>query len=265
LATITGVPATENPIAEEVQAFMSQLQNDRHFGQIRKEWIDKLSADGISLIDQIGNVIIRLETKKDNISSNQHTLATERARCEECVSLLKMIIQMKSKEAVEAKILKKGNEPLFEWLQGMQFKMEMIKEAEEGLKEIENKVKRTQDRAFELMKGLHYEPQTSGQGKALIGIEVMKNNSSVYLSNLSSMASYSQNRVAKLQTLGGCIHVVTEELIGQVNSIKELAREHSRWLLRFTNVHLSSNEELIPIIVAARAYKAKIEKGKKSK
>ena len=47
-----------------------------------------------------------------------------------------MIIQMKEKEAVEAKILKKGNEPLFEWLQGMQFKLDMIQEVEKGLKEI---------------------------------------------------------------------------------------------------------------------------------
>lgn len=172
---------------------------------------------------------------------------------------------MKAKEAVEAKILKKGNEPLFEWLQGMQFKLEMIQEAEKGLKETEDKVNRNQDRAFELMKGLHSEPQTSGQGKALIKVEVMKNNFSMYLSNLSGMASSSQDRVAELQTLSGCIHVAATELIGQLNSVKELAQEHSRWLSRFTNVHVSSNEELIPIIVAGRAYREKIEKGKKSK
>ena len=57
----------------------------------------------------------------------------------------------------------------------MQFKIDMIQEAEKGLKEIEDKVKRTQDRAFKLMKGLHSKPQTSSQGKALIGIDVMKN------------------------------------------------------------------------------------------
>jgi hypothetical protein len=34
LETITGVPATENPTVEEVQALISQLQKDRHFGQI---------------------------------------------------------------------------------------------------------------------------------------------------------------------------------------------------------------------------------------
>ena len=34
LATITGVPATENPLVEEVKSFISQLQKDRHFGQI---------------------------------------------------------------------------------------------------------------------------------------------------------------------------------------------------------------------------------------
>ena len=87
----------------------------------------------------------------------------------------------------------------------------------------------------------------------------------MYLSNLSGMASSSQDRVAELQTLSRCIHVVAMELTGQLNFVKELAQEHSRWLLRFTNVHVSSNEEIIPIIVAARAYRAKIEKGKKLK
>jgi len=172
---------------------------------------------------------------------------------------------MKAKEAIEVKILKKRNEPLFEWLQGMQFRLEMIQEAEKGLKETEDKLKKTQSRAFELMKDLHSGPQTSGQGKTPIGIEVMKNNFSAYLSNLSGMASSSQDKVAELPTLSRCIHVAATELTNQLNSIKELALEHSRWLLRFTNVHVSRNEELIPIIVAARAYRAKIEKGKKSK
>ena len=37
LETIIGVPTTENPSVEEVQDFISQLQKDRHFGQIGKE------------------------------------------------------------------------------------------------------------------------------------------------------------------------------------------------------------------------------------
>ena len=90
---------------------------------------------GISIIEQIGNVILRLETEKDNIISNSNTLAGEREKCDDCISLLKMVIEMNAKEAVEAKILKKGNEPLFEWLQSMQFKLEMIQLAEKGLRE----------------------------------------------------------------------------------------------------------------------------------
>ena len=58
---------------------------------------------------------------------------------------------MKVKDAIEEKILKKGNEPLIEWLQSVQFKLEIIQEAKEGLKEIGEKVKKTQDRAFKLM------------------------------------------------------------------------------------------------------------------
>ena len=83
--------------------------------------------------------------------SNSNTLAGERVKCLDCISLLKMVTQMKTKDAVEAKIMKKGNEPLNEWLQSMQFKMEMIQEAEKGLREIGDKVKKTQDRAFKLM------------------------------------------------------------------------------------------------------------------
>ena len=55
----------------------------------------------------------------------------------------------------------------------MQFKLEMIQEAKEGRKEIGEKLRKTQDRAFKLMQGLHTDPQTNGQGKALIGVEVM--------------------------------------------------------------------------------------------
>ena len=92
MATITGVPAIENPSAEEVQAFISHLQKDRHFGQIGKEWIKKLNADGIALIDQIGNIIIQLETKKDNITSKSNILAGEETKCVDSISLLRMII-----------------------------------------------------------------------------------------------------------------------------------------------------------------------------
>ena len=112
---------------------------------------------------------------------------------------------------------------------------------------------------------MHTESQTSGQGKSFINIEVMKNNFSTHLSNLSGIASSSQNRVSELQTLSGCVHVVAEEAVNQQNQAKELTQEHARWLLRFTNVHVPSYDELIPIIAAAKAYRAKTEKGKKPK
>ena len=46
----------------------------------------------------------------------------------------------------------------------------MIMEAEKGLKETKNKVKKDQDRNYELLKGQHIDSQTSGQGKEAIGI-----------------------------------------------------------------------------------------------
>ena len=59
--------------------------------------------------------------------------------------------------------------------------------------------------------------------------------------------------------------MAAEEATNQQNEAKELTQEHARWLLRFTNVHVPSHDELILIIAAAKAYRAKTEKGKKLK
>ena len=107
--------------------------------------------EGVSIIEQIGNVILRLETQKDNILANRNTLTRERVKSDDCISLLKMIIQMKAKEVVEAEIFPKGDKPLFKWLQSMQYKLEMILVVEKGLNEIEHKVKKVQDKGFKLM------------------------------------------------------------------------------------------------------------------
>ena len=112
---------------------------------------------------------------------NSLTLAGERAKSKECTILLKMVLQMKTKEAIEAKILKKGDEPIAEWLQSMQFRTEMILLAEKGLKESENKVIEAQGRGFKIIRELHTESQASGQGKALIDVNLMKENFSEFL------------------------------------------------------------------------------------
>ena len=77
---------------------------------------------------------------------------------------------MKAKETIKAKILPKGDVPLFGWLQSMQFNSKMIMEEEKGLKEIEAKMKKDQDRDHELLRGLHMDSQTSGKGKGIIGM-----------------------------------------------------------------------------------------------
>ena len=66
---------TSDPTATNVQAFISQLQEDRHFGQIDKDQIGKLKLEGVAIVEQIGNVILRLEMEKDNILSNSNSLA----------------------------------------------------------------------------------------------------------------------------------------------------------------------------------------------
>ena len=56
-----------------------------------------------------------------------------------------------------------------------------------------------------------------------------------------------------------------EELQDWLGTIKDLAWDQSKWLLRYTNVHVYKHEELIPIIVVAKVYRAKVKKGKKAK
>jgi hypothetical protein len=82
-------------------------------------------------------------------------LAGERVKSDDCISLLKMVIQMKEKEVFKENILPKEDEPFFKWIQSMWFKLEMILLVEEGLKEIDDKVRKDQDKDLELMKGLH--------------------------------------------------------------------------------------------------------------
>ena len=130
----------------------------------------------------------------------------------------------------------------------------MILEAKKGLKEIEDKVKKDQKWDYKLLKGLH--PN---------GVTVMQTNFSNFIDSLTSISSRHQNRVFEIQILGGCIHVAMEELQDKLNVIKDLAREHSRWLLRYTNVHVQRHEELILIIVSVKAYREKAKKGKKEK
>ena len=186
-----------------MQALISQLHKDRHYGQVSKDWIEKVRADGITAVEQIGSADLRLKKEKYNILKNSLTLAGERAKREECTVLLKMILQMKAKEAIEAKILKKGDELIAQWLQSMQFRTEMILSAEKGLKEIENKIIIAQGKGFELIRELHTESQANGQGKVLIDVNVMKENLSKFLDSLIDVTIGGPSKIAELQTLSG--------------------------------------------------------------
>ena len=81
------------------------MWEDKNFGQIGKSWKEKLKSKGIVVIEQLGNVMLRLEIEKDNILANWETLSTKNEKCEDCISLLHMVLQMKAKEVVEAKLI----------------------------------------------------------------------------------------------------------------------------------------------------------------
>ena len=58
------------------------------------------------------------------------------------------------------------------------------------------------------------------------------------------------------------MYVAKEELQEWVNVVKDMTRENFKWLIRYTRIHVSRLEELIPMITATNAHKAKIDKGK---
>ena len=126
-------------------------------------------------------------------------MSIEKEKSEDCISLFRMVIQMKIKEAVEEKIMWKGDEHLFEWKWSLKFKAEMISVAEEWLKETKINFKEEQDRNYEFIKGLHIDFQTSWQGKGLVGVSFMQNNFSSYLDNLIEKSTNYQNKVLDLQ------------------------------------------------------------------
>ena len=92
MVNISSESATKNPTTAKVKALISKLQEDRKFSHIGNERIEKLKSKGVSLIDQIYNVILRLEIEKDNIISNSNTLVGERKKCDDCISLPRMVI-----------------------------------------------------------------------------------------------------------------------------------------------------------------------------
>ena len=136
-----GDPPTSNPTSTDIQAIISQLQEDKLFREIGRKWIKKLESEGLTVIEQLGNAVQRLAIEKDNILANLATLLAEKAKSEHYVSLLHMVIRIKVKEAVEAKILQKGDEPLFEWQQSLQFKAKMISAPGDGLQKTKVKIK----------------------------------------------------------------------------------------------------------------------------
>ena len=93
----------------------------------------------------------------------------------------------------------------------------------------------------------------------------MTENFSKFLDSLIDMTIGGPSKIAELQKLSGHVYMATTELTKQLPPIKELAREHSKCILKYTNVYMPKHEELVPIMVAARAHQANLEKGKKTK
>ena len=86
-----------------------------------------------------------------------------------------------------------------------------------------------------------------------------------YLDKLTDKTSSHQNRVFDLQQLSRCIRVTIEEIQEWLDAIKELARKLSKWLIRYTTIHIIRYEEIILIIIAAKSYKVELEKKTKGK
>ena len=84
-----------------------------------------------------------------------------------------MIVQMKIKESLKANVQQKGDEPIIEWLQNLQFRVDMITIVKEGLEKSKDKIKEEQERDFTLLRRLHTDSQTSGQRKGLVRIANM--------------------------------------------------------------------------------------------
>ena len=56
--------------------------------------------------------------------------------------------------------------------------------------------------------------------------------------------------------------MATKELQEQINTVKDIAKEDYKWLIRYKTIHGGRLEELIPVIAATNAHKARMDKGK---
>ena len=53
-----------------------------------------------------------------------------------------------------------------------------------------------------------------------------------------------------------------EELQELLNIVKNMARVHSKWLIRYTTIHMGRLDELILVMTATNAHKVRSDKGK---
>jgi hypothetical protein len=190
------------------------------------------------VIDQLGHAVLKLDADKDHLSTNTQMIITEKVKCEGCLESMQMIINMKAKEAVKAKIFPKGDEPIFEWFQGIQFKTEMLIAAEQGMQQTERTFQEEITRSLELLKGLHAKSQSSGTGQAIVGVEKMKKSFSDYVGKLVLEASQHQDKVSDLQQLSGEIYIAMKEMLERIAVIKDLTREHAKWLIQHSHVQI---------------------------
>ncbi len=82
-------------------------------------------------------------------------------------------------------------------------------------------MKKDQDGDYELLRGLHIDSQTSGQGKGIIRVAVMQKNFSSYVDGSMEISFDHLNRVSEFQKLGRCVHMAMEEIHEWLNVIKD--------------------------------------------
>ena len=60
-------------IEEQLHVFnllFLDCRRKRNFGQASKGWSEKLKSEGLAVIEQLGNAVMRLEIERDNILAN---------------------------------------------------------------------------------------------------------------------------------------------------------------------------------------------------
>lgn len=91
---------------------IAKLQEERHFGEIRRSWMKDMIARCLPIIEKLGNLCNEVLKLEEEIFTNLKAMKMNLDKYKECTILLQEVISLKVENTINLGIFKTSQEPL---------------------------------------------------------------------------------------------------------------------------------------------------------